>query len=81
MRQNKDNKTSNVHQTNKKVQGHDKQNQIKIPARGETRPFDVQWCPYACVHREPENSQKAPIILQEDRGKKMQEVTMANENT
>ena len=34
------NRTSNVHQTNKKVQGHDKQNQIKMPTKGETRPFD-----------------------------------------
>ena len=35
------NKTSNVHQTNKKVQGHDKQNQIKMPVKEKLEPLKM----------------------------------------
>lgn len=73
------NKTSNVHQTNKKVQGHDtKPNKNSHEGKDEALGrAEVS----ACMNAEgPENSHKVPII-QEDRGKKMQEVTVANGNT
>lgn len=58
VRQNKDNKASNVHQANKNVQGHDKQNQIKMPAGGKVKPFDVSWYPRACMQGSPKTVKK-----------------------
>jgi hypothetical protein len=80
VRQNKDNRTSNVHQTNKKVQGHGKQNRIKMP-RGRDGVFEhgngVQ-----CMRAEGNQKQpKSANNTTRRPGKKMQEVTMANENT
>jgi hypothetical protein len=47
-----------------------------MPVKEKIEPLKMQVS--ACIGaEEPGNSQKAPIILQEGRGKKMQEGTMA----